>query len=306
MSVPLGVFAYSSVSASNPPLGDVSSFWKRPKAFKFKRARTDRRQSVESAGSLIRSNCRLPSAKHSAQSDPSSPTASHHSSCQTRTTHVPIVIPSYEVTPDSPCTSFRLSSSRTSTFVSSSQPSLSGYPLPSRKSICDSSSVRSRHVEILIPDWALPVQRFSTSPINLRFDFERPQTPVLPNHTRSPASMARHTPGGSRTNTIDSQTTAPSPSQLYSDGFRSGSGHYKSSQNNSQTSLHRQETQDGQAERLPTSSARTPGSGISASPAMTAGLATPTSSTAGLSGLVCNVHRTTGREPYVTPMYEPL
>ncbi|CAO2657386.1 Nn.00g035120.m01.CDS01 [Neocucurbitaria sp. VM-36] len=108
--------------------------------------------------------------------------------------------------------------------------------------------------------------------------------------------MARQTPSGSRTNTIDSQTTAPSPSQLYSDGFRSGN--YNSSVNSSQTSLHRQENQDGQLERPGTSSARTPGSGVSASPAMTAGLATPSSSTAGLSGLVCNVHRTTGREPH--------
>ncbi|KAI4945467.1 hypothetical protein J4E86_009354 [Alternaria arbusti] len=78
----------------------------------------------------------------------------------------------------------------------------------------------------------------------------------------------------SRTNTLNSQTSAP----------------YLSSRNNSQTSLHHEEGQDG------TSSTRTPG--ISQSPAMLAGLATPTSSTAGLSGLVCNVHRTTGREPH--------
>ena len=51
-------------------------------------------------------------------------------------------------------------------------------------------------------------------------------------------------------------------------------------------------------ERPPTSSARAPGPAASASPAMLAGLTTPTTSTAGLSGLVCNVHRTTGREPH--------
>lgn len=86
----------------------------------------------------------------------------------------------------------------------------------------------------------------------------------------------------SRTNTLDSQTSAP----------------YISSLNSSSSDLNHQESHDGANERPPTSSARTPGSGVSASPAMLAGLATPTSSTAGLSGLVCNVHRTTGREPH--------
>ncbi|ORY02464.1 hypothetical protein BCR34DRAFT_493125 [Clohesyomyces aquaticus] len=113
--------------------------------------------------------------------------------------------------------------------------------------------------------------------------------------------MARQTPNTSRTNTIDSQTSAPSPSQLYSDQFRSGTGTYISSLNSSETSLNRQDVQDGAAERPPTSAAsRTPGSGVAPSPSLlqTAGLSTPSSSTSGLSGLVCNVHRTTGREPH--------
>lgn len=112
--------------------------------------------------------------------------------------------------------------------------------------------------------------------------------------------MARQTPNASRSNTIDSQTSAPSPSQLYPGGLRSGSGNYNSSVNSSQTSLHQQDGQDATSERPPTSSARTPGMGMTPSPAtaQTAGLATPTSSTSGLSGLVCNVHRTTGREPH--------
>ncbi|PSN63174.1 hypothetical protein BS50DRAFT_501245 [Corynespora cassiicola Philippines] len=113
--------------------------------------------------------------------------------------------------------------------------------------------------------------------------------------------MARQTPNTSRTNTIDSQTSAPSPSQLYSDNFRSGTATYTSSVNSSTTSLHRQDAHDGMPERPPTSAtSRTPGSGVAPSPALmqTAGLATPSGSTSGLSGLVCNVHRTTGREPH--------
>lgn len=109
--------------------------------------------------------------------------------------------------------------------------------------------------------------------------------------------MSRQTPSNSRTNTIDSQTSAPSPSQLYPDAYRSGSINYNSSRNSSQTSLNRQDVQESGLEERPlASSTRTPGSGVS--PAMTAGLATPTSSTSGLSGLVCNVHLTTGREPH--------
>jgi hypothetical protein len=65
----------------------------------------------------------------------------------------------------------------------------------------------------------------------------------------------------------------------------------------SHSGQHRQDAQDSGHERQPTSAARTPGAGATPSP-QTAGLATPASSTSGLSGLVCNVHRTTGREPH--------
>lgn len=108
--------------------------------------------------------------------------------------------------------------------------------------------------------------------------------------------MARQTPNTSRTNTIDSQTSAPSPSQLYPDTFRGGASNNYSSVNSSQTSLHRQDGQDG--ERIPAPATRTPGLGVSPAMMQTAGLGTPSSSTSGLSGLVCNVHRTTGREPH--------
>lgn len=303
MAVPLGVFAFSA-AASTEPLDNVPSFWKKPKAFKLKRAlSTQRRSSHEStAGSLIRSYRWTHSAKKPSQSDSSSPVESCASSHRSKSKHVPIVVPDYDlsVTPESPCTSVGLSSSRSSTIESSRHPSLSGFPSPNRGSIGDSSSLRSRHVEIVIPDWVLPTHRYSTSPIKLPFDPDRVKTPVLSYRPQSSTRMARQTPNASRSNTIDSQTSAPSPSQLYPGGLRSGSGNYNSSVNSSQTSLHQQDGQDATSERPPTSSARTPGMGMTPSPAtaQTAGLATPTSSTSGLSGLVCNVHRTTGREPH--------
>jgi hypothetical protein len=276
MALPLGL-SYPAVNASTEPLGQTSLFWKRPRAFKFKRALSNKRRSVESAGSLFGVCRKVHSENQFDHSGASSLVERRCPSRQTKPKHVPIVIAQHYdpvVAPDSPCTSLGFSSSRTSTIVSSSRPSLSGFPLPGGKSLSESSSLKSRHVEILIPDWAIPVQRFSSSPIKLPFDLITPQESSAP--LKGPATMAQ-----SRTNTLDSQTSAP----------------YFSNHNNSQTNLQRQETQDG-FDQPPTSTARTTGSGISASPAMIAGLATPTSSTAGLSGLVCNVHRTTGKEPH--------
>ncbi|KAF2840478.1 hypothetical protein M501DRAFT_1023694 [Patellaria atrata CBS 101060] len=82
----------------------------------------------------------------------------------------------------------------------------------------------------------------------------------------------------------------------------SGSNAYLSSMNASQTSLHRLNTQESSNGDQDPGSARTPASGTQSagpSPAVfqTAGLNASSTST-GLSGLVCNVHRTTGREPH--------
>lgn len=295
--LPLGVVAYPSVVGSTTPLGDESSnFWRKPKALRLKRALSNhRRRSRESASTLSHSY-------RGKYSPTQSSTDANHLASSTRPKHVPIVIPHYVpiVAPDSPCDSVGLSSSRTSTVVSSEQFDLSNFPLPGRKSLGDSASFRSRHVEIVIPDWALPIQQFSTSPITLPLGFADLKSPGAPLTSASPASMARQTPNTSRTNTMDSQTSAPSPAQLYPDTYRSGNAAYISSVNSSQTSLQGQDEQDGAIDRPQTASARTPGSGIAPSPALlqTAGLATPNGSTSGLSGLVCNVHRTTGREPH--------
>jgi hypothetical protein len=304
--LPLGVVAYPSVVGSTTPLGESSlssSFWKKRKASKLKRDLTDqRRRSQESASTLFRSYRRVHSPTFSGHLQHSSSSSANHLSSATRPKHLPIVIPRYVpiVAPSSPCDSGNLSSSRTSTIVSSGCPSLSNFPLPGRKSVGDSSSLRSRHVEIVIPDWVSLNQRSSASPINLPVEITSLRLPAASTWDRSPASMARQTPNTSRTNTIDSETSAPSPAQLYPDAFRNGIGAYSSSVNSSQTSLNQYENQDGGLERPPTSSSRAQGAGVTQSPAtmQTAGLETPTSSTSGLSGLVCNVHRTTGREPH--------
>ncbi|KAF2655039.1 galactose oxidase [Lophiostoma macrostomum CBS 122681] len=300
--LPLGVVAYPSVIGSTTPLSDESwTLWRRPKASALKRVWSNRkRRSRESASTLSHLQGRRYARPLAAQ--PQDPRL-HSSlpSSPSRPKHVPIVIPRYVpiVAPESPCNSVAFSSSRTSTVVSSERPSLSNFPLPGRKSSVDSSSLRPRHVEIVIPsDWTSPGHPNSTSPAISHPAFPHTNAPTSLLQKQGPASMARQTPNTSRANTMDSQTSAPSPSQLYTDTFRNGNGAYVSSMNSSQTSLHRQEGQDAPGDRPPAS--RTPGSGVAASPALmqTAGLATSSSSTAGLSGLVCNVHRTTGREPH--------
>lgn len=287
--LPLGL-SYSSVAASTTPLGDVTPFWKRRKALRLKRGLSSKAHSDHSASTRTSSSSSRPS---SPSASPFKGPASVCRSCSSQAAikHIPIVIPTYEPTGAhrKSHTSSGNDSTRTSTLVSSNHTSLAGLPLQHRKSISDSTSVQSRHVELVIP-WALPDQRFSTSPINLAFESPGPDAVAKTEQPPPASSMA--TPGTSRNNTLDSQTAAPTAAQLYPEGYRGGAANYDSSVNGSQTSLHKT---DGEDERPSTSSARTPGT--SQSPAMTAGLATPSSSTQGLSGLVCNVHRTTGREP---------
>lgn len=306
--IPLGVIAYPAVGSSTAPLKDSSSIWRRPKSPKTKRVQsTERKPSEDSASSLARAYRKVYSpARYPISLNHSPTTGADHSPSASRPKYVPIVVPRYVpiVAPSSPCYSAESSPSTSSTSTSSECCSISDFPLPGWKASEDSSSSKSRHVEILIPDWAQPVQRLSASPVNARSDGSIIRAPLRASPIK-PASMARQTPNTSRTNTIDSQTSAPSPSQLYSDQFRGGSSAYIPSLNSSQTSLNRSDGQELTTERIPVSAtSRTPGSGFPSagpSPAIlqTAGLSsTPSNTTSGLSGLVCNVHRTTGREPH--------
>jgi hypothetical protein len=98
---------------------------------------------------------------------------------------------------------------------------------------------------------------------------------------------------------MDSTTSVPSSQQPYSEQYNPNSNMYMSGLNGSQPSLYRFPSQDPAANR--DTQSRTPASatqstGPSPSTQQTAGLGNA-SSNSGLSGLVCNVHRTTGREP---------
>ncbi|KAI9817383.1 MAG: hypothetical protein M1832_004690 [Thelocarpon impressellum] len=112
--------------------------------------------------------------------------------------------------------------------------------------------------------------------------------------------MSRPPPTASRTSTLDSATSAPSPSQIYGTSQKESSNTHLPDMSNSQSNLAREKEPANQAhDRItapgPHSAGPSP-AGQQHTPS-SATVASPPSSTA-LSGLVCNVHRTTGREPH--------
>lgn len=228
---------------------------------------------------------------------------------RTRPKHVPIVIPNYYVRPRTRDSALPVTP--TSITSDSISPTRIEFPRPPRKTSLappvnlpspeHSPGDKPRHVEIKIPSWAHPF-KLPDSPESIPSPFLQPTfrpvdytpKPKVPPHPLS-TDMARITPGNSRTNTLDS--SVPEPSNLYGGGA-GGNMYAGGGVNGSNTNLYRLNTQDLAPDRE--GQARTPASGYQTnpSPAMppVAGV-NSASSNSGLSGLVCNVHRTTGREP---------
>jgi hypothetical protein len=131
------------------------------------------------------------------------------------------------------------------------------------------------------------------------------QRPFSPPDTPKPfASMSRPAMSGSRTSTMDSSISA-TETQMYASGFKPASSTYLASMNNTQSSAassSRQEGDDDTKDILTPRSNGPPSAGPSpAQPRSSGGAASGTpggSSSQHLSGLMCNVHRTTGREPH--------
>ena len=159
---------------------------------------------------------------------------------------------------------------------------------------------RPRHIPIVIPTFAQPHGVLLPSP--------------LPNHRATPkappttpysckflfTTMSRPTTSGSRTSNQDSTIFAPSPNQTYPRQSKPGSSAYAADMNSSQTSLsqsvhHGQENPDFLM-RLARAGEVTTSSGATSPP--TGQQSHSTGGTTNLSGLVCNVHKCTGREPH--------
>ncbi|KAL8767319.1 MAG: hypothetical protein Q9209_006157 [Squamulea sp. 1 TL-2023] len=107
--------------------------------------------------------------------------------------------------------------------------------------------------------------------------------------------MSRPTTSGSRTSTLDSEIPAQSPEQQYDGRFPPSSSTYRADMSSSESSLN-QPDPNGQEEQ-DTGSRQTGTSDIASAPLPQASHNNGTGST-NLSGLVCNVHRATGKEPH--------
>ena len=298
--LPLGVVAYPAVSASTTPLDASSSIWTTPWALKSRRLlskRTRLGQGPSRFSSTLRRSRFSPAlSKSSAKSLRTAPLL------HVQQKHGPLLFCRHALTVR-PCHSSLLSEPESSetlaTLSAGACRSLSAPPLSSRTPSAASSSRRPRHVKLVTPNSHVPRPVFTLpNPSQRQRLGDRNPLPALTKiHS---VNMARQAPNISRANTMESQTSAPSPSQIHSEHLRSEIGSYVSSVNSSQTSLSRHEGQELAADRAPLNPmVHIPVSGSTQSPAImqTAGVSTPSTSTTGLSGLVCNVHRTTGDEP---------
>ena len=155
---------------------------------------------------------------------------------------------------------------------------------------------RPRHIPIVIPAFAQPPGFFPpTTPSSGNSTPRASQTPLF-SCMQFLTAMSRPTTSGSRTSTLDSNASVPSSNQMYAGQFKPSSSTYLADMNSSSgSSLQDQAQDDGQTNidsgnRLPRSG-ETPATPAERSPK-------PTNGTTNLSGLVCNVHKCTGREPH--------
>ncbi|MCJ1415041.1 hypothetical protein MMC32_001371 [Xylographa parallela] len=113
--------------------------------------------------------------------------------------------------------------------------------------------------------------------------------------------MSRPPTSASRTSTLDSSVSAPSPSQMYAGRFQPSSSTYLADLNSSKTSLHNDTAQEAvpQTEQLHASFRSPDHAPVSAGPISAVNQQSQNvQGTTNLSGLVCNVHRCSGKEPH--------
>ncbi|MCJ1367324.1 hypothetical protein MMC16_006456 [Acarospora aff. strigata] len=163
---------------------------------------------------------------------------------------------------------------------------------------------RTRHVPIIIPEFAQPDGLFRQTPSTATDDSHSSSPDPVPPSRRIQSTMSRPPTSAGRTSTMNSDVSAPSPTQFYGGRFKSSSSTYLADMNSSQSSLNRDVAPDMHQDTEPSKPLRIaglPSQSTSASPAASQPNvqgSTPMMGTTNLSGLVCNVHRTTGREPH--------
>ena len=160
---------------------------------------------------------------------------------------------------------------------------------------------RPRHIPIVIPYFAQPPCTVFPPTPSASPDSTPRASPRLHSCETYYLAMSRPTTSGSRTSTLDSNVSVPSPNQIYTGRFKPSSSTYLADMNSSsESSL----SHPGQGQDIQTTSTDTPlrnipeaaQSSAEGSPKQ-APQATSSNGTTNLSGLVCNVHKCTGREP---------
>ncbi|KAG8533108.1 uncharacterized protein KY384_001891 [Bacidia gigantensis] len=113
--------------------------------------------------------------------------------------------------------------------------------------------------------------------------------------------MSRPTTSGSRASTLDSDNSAFSPEQSYDERFKPASGSYLADTHSSSESSLNQAIQDTQNHVEASNGPRAPENApipTATSPQLTGQAPAVSGGTTNLSGLVCNVHKCTGKEPH--------
>ena len=208
--------------------------------------------------------------------------------------HVPIIIPPNvidRVVNSLPSSPISPDCKRSQIFPATSLERISLSPL----------SRRPRHIPIVIPAYAQPYCLLPLTPSSsgsstlhsLPLTVKGPPTP--------PLSMSQPTSSRSRASTLDSNVSAPSPTQIQAGNPQPSSTTYVPGMASSQTSLNNGVSKESSSQYEQSSKPpRTGESGAYAGISMSASgqHLQPTPGTTNLSGMVCNVHKCTGKVPH--------
>ena len=169
--------------------------------------------------------------------------------------------------------------------------------IPGRRPAC-----RPRHIPIEIPAFAYPfVGCFPPTPSSSADSTPRSSFKNIHSSAQAVDEMSRPNTSSGRTSTLDSRVPAFSPEQSYDERVKPTSNSYLSDMNSSSESGLNQASQDApnhtDLPEGPKPSEPAPAS-TSGSPAPGTQTPATSSGTTNLSGLVCNVHKCTGKEPH--------
>ena len=164
---------------------------------------------------------------------------------------------------------------------------------------------RPRHIPIVIPAFAQPEGLFPPTPPDSANNTPRASVQKPHSCEQFFVDMSRPNTGGSRTSTTDSNASGPSPNQMNAGRFKPSSSTYLADMNSSsESSLNQDQMAQPQAANptadsapsRPLQAGDTTAQSTAHSPAVNHS-PPQTNGTTNLSGLVCNVHKCTGKEP---------